>query len=125
MQDFSGTAKRAFIVFVLFAYTVIPFADSIACSDCTEICSFQGELNSYANIFNTDNPSLTISNADTQEHSSEYENDSKGSCPLCYNTDSVLLYNHIIIFSALYSVIEPVSEASPEPSFLINKPPRA
>ena len=125
MYYFSDTAKRSFIVFVLFAYIIIPFADSIACSDCTEVCSFQGKQISYVNISNTDDPALTISNPDTQEHSAEYKNDSKGSCPLCYNTDSVFTYNHVILFYALYSVIQPISGVSPEPFFLINKPPRA
>jgi len=125
MRYISGTAKKSVIVFVLFAYIIIPFADSIACNDCTNVCSFQGKQISYVTISNTDDPAFTISNADTQEHSSEYKNDSKGSCPLCYNTASVFTYNHVILFSALYSVIQPISEVSPEPSFLINKPPRA
>ena len=125
MYYFSDTAKRSFIVFVLFAYIIIPFADSIACSDCTEVCSFQRKQISYVNIFNTDDPALTISNADTQGNSSDCKNDSRCSCPLCYNAVSVFTYDHVILFSALYSVIQPISEVSPEPSFLINKPPRA
>ena len=125
MQDFSGTAKRSFIFFVLFAYIIIPFADSMACSDCTDVCSFQSVQVSDSNISYMDDPAFTISNADTQEHLSEYENDSKGFCPLCYNTASVFTYNHVILFSALYSVVQPISEVSPEPSFRINKPPRS
>ena len=125
MYYFSDTAKRSFIVFLLFAYLIIPFADSIACNGCSDVCSFQGKQISYDNISNTDDPALTISNPDTQEHSSDYKNDSKGSCPLCYNAVSVFTYSHEILFSALYSVIQPISEVSPEPSFLINKPPRA
>jgi hypothetical protein len=125
MYYFSDTAKRSFIVFLLFAYIIIPFADSIACNGCSDVCSFQGKQISYVNISYTDDPALAIRNPDTQEHSSDYKNDSKGSCPLCYNTDSVFTYNHVILFSALYSVIQPISGVSPEPSFLINKPPRA
>ncbi len=125
MYYFSDTAKRSFIIFVLFAYIAIPLADSIACSGCTEGCSLQGKQISYVDISNTDNPGITISSADTQGNSSDYKNDSKGSCPICYNAVSVFTYDHVILFSALYSVIQPISEVSPEPSFLINKPPRA
>ena len=125
MYYVSDTAKRSLIVFVLFAYIIIPFADSIACSDCTDVCSFQGKQISYVNISNTDDPALTISNPDTQEHPSEYKNDSKGFCPLCNNAVNVYTHNHLILFSALYLVIQPISEVSPEPSFGINKPPRA
>jgi len=125
MLFISDTAKRSLTVFVLFAYILIPLADSIACSDCTDVCSFQGKQISYVNISYTDDSALTISNADTQEHSSDYKTDSKGSCPLCYNAVNVYAYNHLILFSAISSVIQPISEVSPEPSFLINKPPRA
>jgi hypothetical protein len=125
MYYFSDTAKRSLIIFVLFAYIIIPFADSIACSDCMDICSLQGEQIRYVDISNSDDPALTISQRDTQEHPSEYKNDSRGSCPFCYNTDNVFTYDHVVIFSALYSVIQPISEVSPEPSFLISKPPRS
>jgi hypothetical protein len=125
MCYFSNTARRSFMVFVLFAYIIIPFTDGIACGDCTELCSFQGKQISYVNISNSYNTVLTISNPETREHPSDYKNDSKCSCPLCYNAVSVFAYDHIILFSALYSVIQPISEVSPEPSFLINKPPRA
>lgn len=124
MCYFFDTAKKSFIIFVLFAYIIIPFADSIACSDCTEVCSFQGKQVSYVNIYSSDGTALTISNTETQEHPSDYKNDSKCSCPLCYNAVNVFAYNHVILFSALYSVIQPISEVSPEPFFLINKPPR-
>jgi hypothetical protein len=125
MRFISDTAKRSLTVFVLFAYIIIPFADSIACSGCTEGCSLQGKQISYVDISNTDNPGTTISTADTQGNSSDYNQDNKSSCPLCYNAASVYTYDHVILFSALYSVIQPISEVSPEPSFLINKPPRA
>jgi hypothetical protein len=125
MYYFSDTAKKSFIIFVLLAYIIIPVADSIACSDCTEVCSFQGKQLSYVNNSNSDDPALTIGNPDTKEQPSDYKNDSKGSCPICYNAVSVFTYDYVVIFSALYSVMQPISEVSPEPSFLINKPPRA
>ena len=125
MYYFADAKKRSFVIFVLFAYIIIPFADSVACSDCMDICSFQGEQISYVNISNSDDPALIISHPDTQEHPSEYKNDNKGSCPFCYNTDNVFTYDHVVIFSALYSVVQPISEVSPEPSFRINKPPRS
>jgi hypothetical protein len=124
MYYFSDTAKRSFIVFVLFAYILIPLADSIACSGCTEDCLLQGNQISYLDISSTDNPGTTISTADKQGNSSDYNQDSKSPCPLCYNAVNVFAYDHVILFSALYSVIQPISEVSPEPSFLINKPPR-
>lgn len=125
MYYFSDTAKKSLIVFVLFAYIVIPLADSIACSGCTEGCLLQGKQISYVDLSNTDNPGITISTADMQGNSSDYNQDSKSPCPLCYNTANVYTYNHLILFSTLCSVIQPICEISPEPSFLINKPPRA
>ena len=125
MYYFSDTAKRWFIVFVLFAYIVIPFTDSIACSGCTEGCSLQGTQISYIDMSSTDNPGITVSTADTQGNSYDYNQDSKSPCPICYNAVSVFTYDHVVIFSALYSVIQLISEISPEPFFLINKPPRA
>lgn len=125
MRCFPYRAKKAFTVLVLFVYIIIPFTDSIACSGCEEACSFQDKQISYVDISNTDNLVLTIGNPDTQELSSDYTNDSKSFCPLCYNTVSIFTYSHVILFSALYSVIHPISEVSPEPSFPINKPPRA
>ena len=125
MHFLPDTAKRSLIVFILFAYIIIPLADSIACSGCTEGCLLQGKQISYVDISNTDNPGITISTADTQGNSSDYNQYSKSPCPLCYNTVNVYTYNYLILFSALYSVIQPISEVSPEPSFLINKPPRA
>jgi len=125
MYYFSVTAKRSLIIFMLFAYIIIPIADSIACSDCTEVCSFQGQQISYDSISIADASVLTARDADTQEHSAEYKNDSRCPCPLCNNAVNVYTHNHLILFSSLYSVIQPVSEASPEPFFLISKPPRS
>jgi hypothetical protein len=125
MHYFSVNAKRSFVIFMLFAYIIIPFADSIACSDCTEVCSLQGNQISYSDISNIGNPALSVSNADTQEHPSDYKNDSKGSCPLCYNAVSVSTNNHLNIFSALYLAMQPISEVLTEPSFRIKKPPQA
>lgn len=125
MCYFSDTAKRFLILFVLFAYIIIPMADSIACSDCTEVCSFQGLQISYASISSADDPVFTARNADKQEHSAEFKNDTRCPCPLCNNAVNVYTDDHVILFSSLYSVIQPVSEASPEPSFLISKPPRS
>jgi hypothetical protein len=125
MYYFSYKAKKAFTVLVLFAYIIIPFADSIACSSCTEVCSFQEKQISHVDISGADGPVITIGTIETQDNSTDYEKDGKSFCPLCYNTVSVFNDNHIILFSELYSVVQPISEVSPEPSFLINKPPRA
>lgn len=125
MKSFFDTARRSLTVFVLLAYILIPLADSMACNDCTEGCSLQGKQISYADISNTVNPGITISAADTQWNSYDYSQDSKNHCPICYNTTNVDTYDHLVLFSTLCSVICPIFEVSPEPSFLINKPPRA
>ncbi len=106
MYYFSDTAKRSFIIFVLFAYILIPLADSIACSGCTEGCSLQGKQISYVDISSTDNPGITVSTADTQGNSSDYNQDSKSTCPLCYNAVNVFTYNHVILLeSTVFSII--------------------
>jgi hypothetical protein len=124
MQYFSNTSKSILILLVLIAYVFIPLADSIACNDCTDTCSFQGRRISYSNLINTGNPVLIINNTDSPGKSFNYKEEGKGFCPICYSTAGIFEHNHITLFSALYLELQPISIVLPEPSFPINKPPQ-
>lgn len=123
MENFNKTAKGLLILFVLAAFLVIPFVDSIACDDCSGIASFQGGLEiSYKNL-PQGNMSSSINIDDAKDKSSS-EKEGKIFCSICSNTVEGDVHNHKALFSAVPFVNQTIFVAFLEPLFSINKPPQ-
>ncbi len=115
--------KRVLILFILLAYIIIPFVDSMACDDCTGIASFLGGLEiSYKNL-PQGNMSSSINIDDAKDKSSS-EKEGKIFCSICSNTVEGDFHNHKALFSAVPFVNQTIFVVFLEPAFSINKPPQ-
>ena len=94
MKNFNKTAKGLLILFVLAAFLIIPFVDSIACDDCMSPSAGKG--------------------ADAKHLCSLCFN----------TTADVNFHDYSLIFETASSVHEAKSIAFLEPIFPINKPPQ-
>ncbi len=117
--------RRIFALIILLAHIVVPFVDSVACSDCIGSVPFSGGVEiSHVNFSRVDvNPAVGNS-CDTKNKATD-EEDSKTFCSLCDNVIDRAVTRRSEPFAVVESLIDHHILSLPtELSGNITKPPQ-